>query len=259
MNHETAVKVISATGLLAALILFFIPAIPQDSNYHHFADSRGWMGVPNFGNVLSNLPFVGVGFLGLLAVWKDRNDKNRFILPAEGQLFALAFIGIGLVAPGSAYYHWNPNNDTLLWDRLPMTIGFMAIFSLMILERIHVKAGLYLLPLFLLLGVWSVLYWHHTETLGHGDLRPYAWVQFFPTLAIPMMLLMFPPRYSAVRHLWWMVAWYALAKVLEHFDGGVFALLGGTVSGHSLKHVAAAWGTYELLRYMKNRQRIQAG
>jgi hypothetical protein len=33
-------------------------------------------------------------------------------------------------------------------------------------------------------GLGSVLWWHEGEVRGHGDLRPYALVQFYPLVAV---------------------------------------------------------------------------
>ena len=42
-----------------------LPPIAQDPTYHQFADQRTLLGIPNFWNVVSNLPFVLVGAMGL--------------------------------------------------------------------------------------------------------------------------------------------------------------------------------------------------
>lgn len=253
---KRGIGILAGLGGVSLIGLFLADPIAQDPGYHHFADGRALFGIANFGDVMSNAPFVLVGVCGLWAARTRPGDEARFILPVERLMAALAFLGILLVGPGSAWYHLAPDNDTLLWDRLPMTVGFMSIFAMMILERVSVRAAVLLLPVLLVLGVASVFYWHHTETLGRGDLRLYAWVQFFPTLSIPLMLLMFPPRYSGQRYLWLMIAGYALAKVLEHFDASVFGLLGGGVSGHSLKHLAAAAGCWQLVLYLRHRRRL---
>jgi|TARA_B100000315_G_scaffold260913_1_gene327243 hypothetical protein len=258
MFQSREISFLVGFGGVSVLVLFFLQPIPQDPGYHQFADLRGLWGISNFGDVMSNLPFCLVGLLGFWALFQHRGDGSRIVHPSEGWMIMLAFLGITLVGPGSAYYHWSPTNDTLLWDRLPMTIAFMSIFALMILERVNVRAGQYLFPLLLVVGVLSVFYWQHTETLGRGDLRPYVWVQFFPTVAIPFMLWQLPPRYTETRQLWWMIGWYILAKLLENFDEGVFELLSGAVSGHSLKHLAAAMGTYHLVRYVQTRRQVVA-
>ena len=152
-------------GLMVAslAILLLLPPIPQDPSYHQFADQRTLLGIPNFWNVVSNLPFVVVGAMGL---WQFGRDRARFVL----------FLGIFLTGFGSAYYHWNPNNDTLFWDRLPMALAFMAILTVAVEEHVSAKTGAILLWPLVALAVFSLLLWRWTD-----DLRLYAWVQFFPT------------------------------------------------------------------------------
>src|SRR5437764_6848443 len=112
-------------GLMAASLagLLLLPPIPQDQSYHQFADQRTLLGIPNFWNVVSNLPFIAVGAAGLL--------KHR-----DGPATIVIFAGIFLTGFGSAYYHWNPSDATLFWDRLPMTLVFSAILSSAISERV---------------------------------------------------------------------------------------------------------------------------
>src|SRR5262245_63120081 len=106
---------VALLGLMAAslAILPLLPPIPQDPSYHQFADQRTLLGIPHFWNVVSNLPFVLVGAIGL---WQFGRDRASFVL----------FLGVFLTGFGSAYYHWDPNDDTLFWDRLPMALTFMA-------------------------------------------------------------------------------------------------------------------------------------
>ena len=110
------------------LCLLFLPPIAQSQNYHDFADQRTILSIPHFWNVVSNLPFIAVGAAGL---WQCRRD------PA----IAVLFIGILMTGFGSGYYHLDPNDRTLFWDRLPMTIGFMAILAIAIEDRLDAKAG----------------------------------------------------------------------------------------------------------------------
>ena len=66
-------------------------------------------------------------------------------------------------------------------------------------------------------------------------------------LAIPLALALFPHRWIRGVDLLVALGWYALAKVFEAFDAPIYAL-GGVVSGHTLKHLAAAAGAAWLLR-----------
>lgn len=225
------------TGGVVALALF-LPRIPQPAAYHAFADQRTMLGIPNFWNVVSNAAFLPVGLAALWVMF--RRPGPRFRAPFERWAYIVAFSGTLLVGVGSGYYHLHPDNHTLFWDRLPMTLVFMALLSAVVAERIHAKVGTLLLMPFLLLGLLSAEVWRRGELTGVGDLRFYLLVQFHPLLAIPLMMALFPPRYTRTRDMAWLVAWYAVAKALEQWDAAVFQATGGLMSGHALKHVAAA-------------------
>jgi hypothetical protein len=140
-----------------------------------------------------------------------------------------------------------------------MSVAFMAFCSAVIADRIHNRLGnTWLLALLVILGMSSLVYWSVTESQGRGDLRFYAFVQFYPILMLPVVLWLFPGyRYTAGRFLGWVIAWYALSKVLEYYDKEVFDLFGRIVSGHTLKHLAAGAGALVVLR-MLLRKRHQA-
>src|SRR5262245_24106059 len=243
-------------ALLGAALLAAVLArpIPQDPGYHRFADTRTVWGVPNAWNVLSNVAFVLVGALGLWTVWPSREDGPvRFESPVERWPYVVFFGGFTLTGLGSAYYHLAPGNETLTWDRLPLAITLMGLFAATIVERISVKAGLVLLGPLVLIGIASVLWWSAGERRGEGDLRLYALVQFFPMLAVPLMALLFPSRYTRGADLVIVVVIYGLAKGFELLDARLFAL-GGVVSGHTCKHVAAALSGYWLWRMLIKRK-----
>jgi hypothetical protein len=256
MSRNKHIGILFGASVLAITATLFIPPMAQDPNYHNLADRRMIAGIPNFLDVASNVAFLLVGVLGLWQLVQIHEDRSRLILKLEIFPFAVAFIGTILIFAGSAYYHWAPSSNTLVWDRLPMTFAFMGIFSMVIAERISVKAGInFLIPL-LVLGVASVVYWYMTEQSGQGDLRPYALVQFLPVLLILVILWLFPARYSGTKYLVEMIGWYGVAKVLEFLDASIWGWTNGWIAGHSLKHCAAAWGIYSLVRYLKHRRAI---
>ncbi len=230
------------SGLTAASLaaLLLVPPIPQDQSYHQFADQRTIFGIPNFWNVVSNFPFLAVGAAGL------RRFRGN---PAT----VIFFLGVFLTGIGSSYYHWNPNDATLFWDRLPMTLSFAAILALAVEERISARAGAILLWPALAIGVFSLLLWRWTD-----DLRLYFWVQFFPALAVLSLFLLYPGKYTGTHY--WIVGGglYALAKVFEFSDDRIYSL-GKLLSGHSLKHFAAAAACLAVLRYFQTRQPIRQG
>lgn len=221
---------------LAALIIISIVGasapIEQNPDYHNFSDDREFFSIPNFWNVVSNLPFLIIGILGLYKLQKEDIVRKQYVI---------FFIGISLVAFGSAYYHWNPTNETLVWDRLPITIGFMAMFSALISEFIHMQMGRRILFPAMVVGFLSVLYWVVAK-----DLSIYLVVQFFPMLATPVILIFFKSRYNMVMGYWLLLIAYVIAKVFEIYDHETHEVL-GFISGHSLKHLFAALGIYMLI------------
>lgn len=246
---------LTAAVVVACLLL---PRIPQPLSYHQFADRRGFLGIPNFGDVVSNLPFAVIGIWGVLFMLRSGSVElsKHFLDRRELWPYSFVFIGLLLTAFGSSWYHLNPNNDTLVWDRLPMTITFMAMVAAVIMERISLRLGLWLLPILLCVGLSSVLQWHESELHGAGDLRFYAAVQAYSALVI-LLSLLFPARYTHRYDLALVAVFYTLAKVLEFFDKPIFAAL-GVVSGHTLKHLAAAAAGYCILRMVQKRESLSA-
>ncbi len=253
LSRRARLWLLAGISLAAIISVYALPPIPQDPAYHRFIDQRALFGIPNFLDVISNAPFLLVGIAGLFFLWQQSNSGSAFIERVERWPYVLLFLGVLLTCFGSAYYHLAPDNERLVWDRLPMTLSFMSFFAAIIVERISIKAGLQLLLPLILLGAGSVIYWHWSEVRGMGDLRPYVAVQFFPLLATPLIALLFPPRYSRGGDLVVVIGLYVLAKILEGFDEEIFAL-GRIVSGHTLKHLAAGIAAYWLLRMLRLRQ-----
>ncbi len=248
-----AQRVAILVGVLIVAVggLVFLEPIPPDPAYHRFADTRSLVGVPNFGNVTSNLGFAIVGVLGLVTIF-GRKGRDIFEQTLDAWPYIVFFFAILLVGAGSAYYHADPDGERLVWDRLPMTVGFMSLFAAFIADRIHRRAGVvYLLPALIAVGILSLVYGEWTEAQGRGDLRFYGLVQFYPMIALPLICWLFPrSRYTDGKYLAWAIGWYGAAKVLEYFDAGVFDLLGNTISGHGLKHLLSAVATYMILRML---------
>ncbi|MHC1743794.1 MAG: ceramidase domain-containing protein [Syntrophobacteraceae bacterium] len=237
----------AAAGIIAVA---FISPIAQDPVYHHFADSRTVFNVPNFWNVASNLPFVLVGLLGLTV---SRTVEPTDESSAPGIACKLFFIGLILTGLGSAYYHLAPSTPTLFWDRLPMTISFMAFLALILGDSISPVVEKRALGPLLFIGVGSVVYWYWTESNGAGDLRLYGLVQFLPMLLIPLTLLLFGSRTFRTAPLWGSLGLYALAKVAESLDTAIFGLT-RVVSGHSIKHLLAAGGAFCVFLAFRGKQ-----
>lgn len=248
------VAILVATAVAAVAWALLAERIPQDPRYHLFADHRTILGIPNALDVLSNLGFAVAGFHGLRVILSGR---ATFRDPRERWPWLVLFVGVALTCLGSAWYHRAPSNHTLLWDRLPMAVGFMGLLAALIAERIDARAGLLLLGPLVLLGLASVLYWHFTEQAGVGDLRPYYVVQFYPLVAIPLILLLFPSTCTGASAYLLALAAYLAAKLTERADAAIFGV-GGVVSGHTLKHLLAAAGI-GALAWMLGRRRVRYG
>lgn len=258
ISRKTGLSLIAGITVAVAAAAFFVPRIPQPQSYHMFADRRAFLGIPNFGDVVSNVPFAIVGVWGLvyLAWLRGSELSKRFVDRRERLPYLVFFVGVLLTAFGSSYYHLHPDNARLVWDRLPMTTAFMSLVAVLIAERINLRAGLWLLPILLVVGMGSVFQWYWTELRGVGDLRFYATVQFYSVVFL-LIVMSFRSRYTYGSALAVVAGLYVLAKLLETFDRQVFSL-GHIVSGHTLKHLAAALAGYWVLRMLMKRQRVVA-
>jgi hypothetical protein len=255
ISRRTGVWVLVAFTILVVAGAALLPRIPQPQSYHNFADQRALFGIPNFGDVVSNLLFALAGAWGLIFLFR-KSEQERFIDPRERWAYVLVFLGLLLTAVGSSFYHLAPDNARLVWDRLPMTLAFMGLVSAMISERVGVQIGLYLLPVSLLVGVGSVVLWWYSEAHGAGDLRPYAAVQVYAVLVLPILLLL-PPRYTRSWDFVVVFCFYVLAKIFETADRGIYSLDRHTVSGHTLKHLAAGAAGFWIFGMLQKRQPIQ--
>jgi hypothetical protein len=257
MSRGKATLALAALTIAVTLAALLTPRTPQPLSYHQFTDQRGWLGIANFGDVASNLGFAVFGAWGLwfLARLTSTETAERFIVHRERCFYLAVFLGMLLTAVGSSYYHLAPDNDRLVWDRLPMTMVFMSLVAAMIAERISVRVALWLWPALLAGGIFSVLQWHWSEQAGRGDLRFYAAVQAYAVLVL-MVVLFIPAHYSRSSDLGVVVGLYVLAKLLETFDKQIFSA-GHLVSGHTLKHVAAGFAGFWILRMLEKRRPLE--
>lgn len=268
MTYPQRVGLFLIVSVLALGGFFVAPPFrqpfPQPLAYHNFADRRCLLSLPHCLNVVSNLPFLIVGVWGLAWMARDArwsaasaDGSTHFLLAAERWPFWVFFAGTALTGIGSAYYHADPTNERLVWDRLPLAVAFMALFTSVLTERIDVRLTQMLIPL-TIVGGGSVLYWGWTESQGHGDLRPYLLVQFFPLLALPLLLMLFSPRYTGTADLVGSLACYVVAKALELADVPIYNQ-GQLVSGHTLKHLMAGVSAYFILLMLQRRRRFAQG
>ncbi len=241
-NGRRGFSLILILSSLTIIGLAWYGPIPQQLSYHDFADQRTLLSIPHFWNVVSNFPFVLVGLIGL---YRCSLRRKHYLHTDFLAIFTLFFAGVVMTGISSAYYHLQPDNLGLFWDRSAMAISFMAFLSLIITAFISSKSGRFLLVPLILFGFSSVIYWIATEFLGSGDLRAYAATQYLPVIIIPVILFYWKSLTIKPYDILYIGAGYGLAKILELLDAQVFQLF--TVSGHSLKHLAAAFSAYWVL------------
>jgi len=258
ISRKTSLLLLIALTAAIVIAACTIPRIPQPLFYHQFADRRSFLGIPNFGDVTSNLPFAVIGIWGIVLLFRSNPQRiaEHFVDPQERWPYLFVFAGLLLTAFGSSYYHLAPDNARLVWDRLPMTITFMGMVAAVIAERISVRLGLWLLPFLLCVGLASVFEWYWSEVCGAGDLRFYAAVQAYSALVI-LLAFLFPRRYTRTSDFAFVIGFYALAKALELYDRPIFTAL-HFASGHTLKHLSAAAAGFCILRMLEKRKPVVA-
>lgn len=235
------------------MYLLLVPPLAQDLQYHQFADQNTIFWIPNALNVISNFAFLFVGIIGVCALLKRPNKYcAKCVLPS----YQLFFIGLILTSLGSSYYHWDPNNFTLVFDRLAIAISFMALFTALFGELVSLKlANKMLLPLELL-GMAGVIYWGISEHLSYGDMRFYILTQYLPLILLPIMLIKYKWQYSHQSSCIFILLFYALAKITEVYDQPILELT-GEVSGHTIKHLLSALSGYWVYWLLQHRKTIR--
>ena len=231
---------------LTAVAMAWHGPIPQLADYHAFADARTWLGVPHAGDVISNIAFAAVVAWG----WWTRAapDPAR---PTEQAAANWFLASLALTTLGSTWYHLAPDNTRLVFDRLPIALACAALLCQMH-ARTTGRDMPATLPAMLVAAVASVLWWSRTEAIGAGDLRPYLLLQFAPLVLVPLWQWQYGrPRQERVDFAV-AIGLYVLAKALELADHAVLEAL-GIVSGHALKHVAAAVAAFYIIRSARGR------
>lgn len=242
---QTSLILLIGIALVLLVIGLLIQPIAQPEEYHNFAAQSRWLGVDNAWNVFSNIAFALAGSWGLWLLLSP--GKVQFIDHRERWFWIGFAVGLILTAIGSSYYHLAPDNPRLVWDRLPMTLVFMSYVTALIGERINMTLSVCLWPILIAIGILSVFYWDVTEMQGAGDLRLYVGVQGFAILATFVMVLTASP-YTRNSDLAIVAAFYLLAKIVELIDRQIAMFTHGFMSGHPLKHLAAALAGAYLIR-----------
>ncbi len=231
--------VLIAVFIVTVVVLSSIQPIAQDLAYHNFSDFRSYLGIPYFSDVVSNLPFLIIGVMG----WQLSNKIYRKKTMVYFLMIFILFTGIFFTGVGSAFYHYAPNNFTLIFDRLPMTLVFTSFFASIIYDYVGSRVGTMAFYSLIILGVYSIFYWYYTEITGVGDLRLYAFIQFFPVVAVPFILIFYKNNQLYTKQLMFVFIAYVISKLTEHYDAAIFEFL-KVISGHTIKHLFSALAAY---------------
>jgi len=235
--------VLIAVFIITVVVLSFIQPIAQDLAYHNFSDFRSYFGIPYFLDVVSNLPFLIIGAMG----WQLTNKIYRKTTMIYFLMTFILFTGIFFTGVGSAFYHYAPNNFTLIFDRLPMTLVFTSFFATIIYDYVGSRVGTMAFYSLIILGVYSIFYWYYTEITGVGDLRLYAFIQFFPIVAVPFILIFYKNKKLYTKQLFLVFFAYLISKLTEHYDVAIFEFF-KVISGHTIKHLFSALAAYFIYR-----------
>jgi hypothetical protein len=248
MKRFTVQLPLLLTFLLTAAFLMHGP-ISQPADYHNFADTRAWLGVPNAGDVLSNAGFGLIGLWGLMRLWPHR-DHSALAPGWPG--YCLFLVSLILTAAGSGYYHLEPDNARLFWDRLPIALACAGLLGAVRAETVSGRNGGWWLVLLSIYAALSVWWWQFTEQAGQGDLRLYLLLQLLPLVLIPLWQFIYAAPKSARRAFGAAILLYVGAKFAELNDQSLFATL-SWISGHTIKHLMAVLAAGVLVRHLVNR------
>lgn len=231
--------------------------LPLQIVQHDFADRRLWLAIPNAADVLSNVPFAGLGLWCLalqLAQWRQLRRAPQgglgdpAITPAQQVVLALFGLGLLATALGSARYHWAPSDSTLLWDRLGMTLAFAGVLGIAALERITQRSGVWSALVGVGAGAAALWLWR-----ASGDVLPWSVYQF-GGMGVLLVLACLPAHGKGLGiSLAGIIGCYVLAKVCEAADHTIFQMTHQWVSGHTLKHLFAALAALPVLHVLRKR------
>jgi hypothetical protein len=238
---------LGAFAVSPAIAVAAMSPVIKGPGFHTYADARYWLGIPNVGDVLSNLPFVIVGIMGLVAARSVTAVPRRLV-----QLFFLAILGIGL---GSGAYHVHPIDATLAFDWLPIVVALAWLTALVLSDRVDARAGRIAAVVLPALAIGSVLWWWLGGGTAGGDMRWYAMLQLLFVATVPVVLVLYPKGALSRGDLLLGVGCFVGARVLHANDAAILEATG--VSGHTLKHLAAGVAAWFVLRAVRRARPVE--
>lgn len=240
--------------VVAILAMLWHGPVAQLADYHNFAARASWQGIPFAADVISNLGFALVGVLGWMRLSPARAHPT---LAAGWAGYRLFLLGLMLTAAGSAFYHWMPDNERLVWDRLPIALACAGLLAAVRAETHGAGDPRDSAAVLALGAVASVAWWVFTERAGAGDLRPYLLLQGLPLVLIPVWQAIHgAPRADRI-YFGAALVLYVAAKFAELNDHQVLEAW-SWISGHTLKHILATAAAALLVHRLAERTALSA-
>jgi hypothetical protein len=253
MEHDEVFikRMLIASTFIFILGLIGVGRLEQPQWYHDFSDARTIFGIPNAFDVLSNIALLIPGAFGIALVKDMKRIEKGYRDPFELTMLTTLFSGIILIFFGSMWYHLSPDDDTMVWDRLPMTIVFASLTSLVISDRWSVEIAKKVHWPLVAIGISSILLWHFT-----GDLRPYMFFKHEPIIFIVVLLVFTTGAYDRSKDYFIALGLFLAATIFELADKQVFEIL-NIMSGHTIKHLLAGLACWYLFKMIQNRQILE--
>lgn len=234
-NNQLFFWSIFSISLVIIIFIFFNYPVHQDLSYHNFAEQKILGNIPHFTDVITNLSFA---FVGILLFLKYKNNEEHYA--SQRILFYLFCFSAFALCLGSGFYHWNPNNYGLLFDRITMLLGFALIFldttiRYKIFSHTNLFTKIFLIELLFLI---TLVPWVMVDRL-----ELYIFAQFFVMSVMPLLAIKnFREGGNQYKHILMMFLFYSIAKFFEFFDYFFYQLI--NISGHSIKHICYALALY---------------
>tara|TARA_B100001996_G_scaffold363768_1_gene332290 strand:- start:39 stop:803 length:765 start_codon:yes stop_codon:yes gene_type:complete len=251
MEHKISNAKTLYFGSLISLIIIAIAygKIEQDQSYHAFADSRTFFGIQNSLDVISNLAILFPGILGLAL-----HIRRRGVFEYRGKIESLIhyhlFAGMLVTFLGSVLYHLDPNDSTLLLDRVGMAIVIASYCSLLVCDFISIKLANSLHFPLIVLGISTLFYWVLID-----DLRAYFIFKHQPLILILILLMYGKKSYDKSQYYLWSMTFVLLATLVENLDTEIYEAI-GIISGHTLKHIFAGISLWWIYKMIADRNKI---
>lgn len=235
LGRRCALVLLAALTLAALVGLLAWGPVPLDAGTHRYADQRDWLGLPNAGNVLANLPLLLVALWGwhatLASGWPARLRR------AWAGFHACAVGGSAI----AAIYHVAPTATGYVLAQMAMSAAFVLLTLGMLAERVHAGIGGRPVATTATLVGAATLAALASGSVGDGavDLRPFLLLQLIPVLLIPAGALSLPGAHTRPSDWLLMLVAYVAAQAFDVADAAIHAAT-GWIGGHALMHLALA-------------------